>query len=82
MASGIKITRVDGNWQFGTIDGVEFQVKVYEEPSEEYGIDGGNISKLWIKDTLTYDRGWNERPRTKKAKELLKRILKHFEIQR
>ena len=45
---------------------VHYWVKVYEEPSEEYGINGGKISKLslkmdgeWI---ANYDRGWDIKP--------------------
>lgn len=40
-------------------------VKSYEEPSK-FGIDGGRISKLQIKDgdvtVLNYDRGWDVKP--------------------
>ena len=52
-------------WNNGTatIDGVTYRVeaKVYAEPSE-YGIGGGRVSKLWVKDAATgstyeYDRG-------------------------
>ena len=43
-----------------------YWVKHYEEPSEEYGIGGGKISKLMIKisGTVTahYDRGWDIEP--------------------
>ena len=44
------------------------QVKHYNEPSENYGINGGKISKLWIQNSITkateanYDRGWDIRP--------------------
>jgi hypothetical protein len=59
-------------WKEGTIgipkkDGkyknVQYWVKYFEEPSEDYGINGGKISKLslkmdgkWI---ANYDRGWD-----------------------
>jgi hypothetical protein len=40
-------------WEKGTllIDGtsVKYWVKHYEEPSEEYGIDGGRISKMELR---------------------------------
>jgi hypothetical protein len=43
-----------------------YWVKHYEESSEEYGINGGKISKLMIKinETVTanYDRGWDIEP--------------------
>ena len=45
---------------------VHYWVKVYEDPSKEYGINGGKISKLslkmdgeWI---ANYDRGWDIEP--------------------
>lgn len=47
----------------GTNHIIHFWVKHFEEPSEEYGLDGDRISKLnlklngeWI---ANYDRGWN-----------------------
>ena len=50
---------------------VHYWVKVYEEPSKEYGINGGKISKLslkmdgeWI---ANYDRGWDIKPTCKEA---------------
>ena len=43
-----------------------YWVKAYEEPSEEYGINGGKISKLSIKIdgewVANYDRGWDIEP--------------------
>ena len=43
-----------------------YWVKHYEEPSEEYGINGGKISKLMIKIngtvTANDDRGWDREP--------------------
>ena len=43
-----------------------YWVKHYEEPSEEYGINGGKISKLMIKIngtvTANYDRGGDIEP--------------------
>ena len=67
-------------WKEGTIGipvasgkykAVHYWFKVYEEPSEEYGINGGKISKLslkmdgeWI---ANYDRGWDIKPTCKEA---------------
>ncbi|MGN9222407.1 DUF7678 domain-containing protein [Coprococcus comes] len=67
-------------WKEGTIGipeenekyrAVHYWIKVYEEPSEEYGINGGKISKLslkmdgeWI---ANYDRGWDIKPTCKEA---------------
>ncbi len=59
-------------WSEGTI-GIpgrksicHYWVKHYDEPSEEFGIDGGRISKLMIKIdgriAANYDRGWDMKP--------------------
>ena len=52
----------------GRMVSVTFWVKQYEEPSEEYGISGGRISKLMLKQdgrvvtTTTGARMLNPRP--------------------
>ena len=74
-------------WSEGTIgiptsDGkylaVHYWVKHFEEPSEEYGINSGKISKLMLKANseviCNYDRGWDIEPadeNTQLALELL-----------
>ena len=35
-------------WSFGKINGYEYQVKAYDEGSDEFGIKGGRISKLFV----------------------------------
>jgi hypothetical protein len=41
-----------------------FQAKIFPNPSEEYGIDGGHVSKLWVKNldngkvVADFDRGY------------------------
>ena len=58
----------------------DYWVKHYEEPNEDYGIDGGRISKLMIKvngqTTLNYDRGWDIEPEDE-ASQLAYGILIH-----
>ena len=62
-------------WREGTIgilvkDGgtkiAHYWVKAFEDPSEDYGINGGKISKLSIKIdgawVVNYDRGWDIEP--------------------
>ena len=43
-----------------------YWLKVFNEPSKKYGINGGKISKLSIKIdgkyTANYDRGWDIEP--------------------
>ena len=62
----------------------EASILSFDEPSEEYGIDGGKISKLYIvertravKVVCNYDRGWDVRP-TKEVKEFYEKILKKY----
>lgn len=47
-------------WITGNVGRFTVQAKVYDEGSH-YGIDGGRVSKLWIKDgaevVYNYDRG-------------------------
>lgn len=76
-------------WSEGTIGipaidkkytAVHYWVKHYEEPSEEYGIDGGKISKLMLKANgeviCNYDRGWDIEPTCKAAELALAILLK------
>jgi hypothetical protein len=50
----------------GTFTVCKYSVKHFDEPSAEYGIDGGRISKMQIRvngeTTLNYDRGWDIEP--------------------
>ena len=56
------------------------QMKHFEKGSE-WGIDGGKISKLWVKDIETgdviihYDRGWDIKPNSQAAKEIYDSII-------
>nr|DAQ35036.1 MAG TPA: hypothetical protein [Caudoviricetes sp.] len=76
-------------WSEGTIGipaadkkytAVHYWVKYYEEPSEEYGINGGKISKLMLKAggevICNYDRGWDIEPTCKEAELVLAILLK------
>ena len=67
----VKEARLAGtNWKEGVIkvygDAYHYWVKQYDEPSEEYGLSGGRISKLMIKRqgeiVANYDRGWDVKP--------------------
>lgn len=59
-----------------------YWVKHYEEPSEEYGINGGKVSKLMIKINeaivCNYDRGWDIEPTCKEAELALSILLNDF----
>ena len=60
-----------------------FWIKRFDEGSE-FGIEGGRISKLTIKNERTgkevvnYDRGWDIQPKTKSAQEALAWVLRNF----
>ena len=70
-------------WKFGMINGYEYEAKVFDLGSE-YGINGGRISKLFVKKdgrvVINYDRGWDVRPKTKEAKQVLAEILRIYSL--
>ena len=74
----IKITRIKGHWQFGTVGGVMFNAEVYDEPSD-FGINSGKVSKLWIDGMANYDRGWDKIPQTQKAFRRVKELVEYFD---
>lgn len=59
-----------------------YWVKHFDEPSEEYGIEGGRISKLMIKIgnkiTCNYDRGWDIEPEDETSQLAYATILREF----
>ena len=59
-----------------------YSAKVYGEPNEDYGIEGGKISKLEIRfgdfPVARYDRGWDIEPETENAQLALLAILHNF----
>lgn len=62
---------------------MKWMIKCFDEPSDIYGMEGGErISKLWIsqngKEVANYDRGWDVKPTSKEATELLDRIATIF----
>lgn len=78
-------------WSEGTIGipatdkkytAVHYWVKHYEESSEEYGINGGKISKLSLKQdgawVANYDRGWDMEPTTEAAKAALEILMVEY----
>ena len=58
-----------------------YWAKVYDEGSE-YGIDGGRVSKLMIKQdnriVVNYDRGWDIEPQDPNAQLAMEIILHEF----
>ena len=64
----------------GRMVSVSYWIKHYEEPSEEYGISGGRISKLMLKQdgrvVYNYDRGLDVPPQNEAA-EMALAILMH-----
>ena len=78
-------------WKQGTIGvkdsngrmvSITYWVKHYEEPSEEYGICGGRISKLMLKQdgrvVYNYDRGEDVEPQTSEAEKALAILLHEY----
>jgi len=59
-----------GVWYVGRVGGYHFEALVFAEPSQ-YGIDGGQVSKLYVWDgpnkkrgkaLAVYERGWELEP--------------------
>lgn len=61
-----------------------FEAKIFDEPSQ-FGINEGCISKLFVKQQgsrdyiISYDRGWDKKPRTELGKILLSIITTEFD---
>lgn len=59
-----------------------YWVKHYEEPSEDYGIDGGRISKLMLKRNgeivYNYDRGPDIEPVDEETEMALAILMKEY----
>lgn len=59
-----------------------YWVKHFEEPSEDYGMDGGRISKLMLKRdgeiTYNYDRGLDIPPADKETGMALAILMKEY----
>ena len=76
----IKVCTTDGIWLIGTIDDIDFWVKVCDEPSG-FGIGGGRVIKLHLRtkflgrELFAYERGWDKPPRTPEHEALLKAML-------
>lgn len=69
-------------WTKGTANGLTYTAKVYEEGSE-FGINEGRISKLELRDennqvVANYDRGWDLKPNSARAREALKMLLAKY----
>ena len=66
----------------GRMVSVTFWVKQYEEPTEEYGISGGRISKLMLKQdgrvVYNYDRGEDIKPQTPEAEKALAILIHEY----
>ena len=82
----IKITKTDGYWSLGTYGEYRFEVKHFDQPSEEWGLDfdegPGRISKLWVARGTTcvcaYDRGWDRLPRFDNEIEATQAVIDRF----
>lgn len=67
-------------WKIWKEDGCDINMLAFKEPSQ-YGIDGGRISKLWIRKNgkvlCNYDRGWDVNP-DKSVKDLYDKIIRTY----
>lgn len=69
-------------YEYGRMVSVSYWIKHYEEPSEEYGISGGRISKLMLKQdgrvVYNYDRGEDVEPQTPEAEKALAILIHEY----
>ena len=71
------------NWVEGYIGEYHYQALVFPCGSK-FGIDDGNISKLWIchqttrKMVVNYDRGWDIEPTDENIKEMVDAIVDYY----
>lgn len=73
-------------WKKGTVlingETYKYCAKVFGEPSEDYGIEGGRISKLEIRlgdfPVVNYDRGWDIEPETEGAQLAFLAVMRQF----
>lgn len=67
-------------WEYGELDGYQWEAKVYDKGSI-FGIGGGRVSKLSItgKDVdISYERGWGKEPVNEAGREILAKVLALF----
>jgi hypothetical protein len=70
---------VSGKWMEGRTNGHKFSALVFAEHAEcpSYELGDSKISKLWIQrladheTVLNFDRGWDIRPKTKIAQDIM-----------
>ena len=66
-------------WAEGSI---KVSNNIFQEPSEDYGMDGGRISKLMLKRdgeiTYNYDRGLDIPPADKETEMALAILMKEY----
>lgn len=79
----VQVRKEKGIWKFGRVDDYKFEAMVFEEPSEEFGINGGRISKLFLKNKEgelvgSYERRPDIVPKGK-DKKVWDEIVKFFE---
>ena len=73
-------------WTEGSIrvknSAFHYWVKHYEEPSEDFGIDGGRISKLMLRRNgeivYNYDRGLDKQAKDEDTETALAILLKEY----
>ena len=68
-------------WKQGKLNGCEYWVKSFDEPSV-FGVNEGRISKLTVKrdgrEVINFDRAWDIEPQTDEDREVLDRILEMY----
>lgn len=74
-----QVKFLQGNWISGRIGNLRFQAKIYKA-SSQFGINGGNVSKLAVwpeygPAVISYDRGWDMKPHDAEEEKIVDAIL-------
>lgn len=81
LNNAINERRLGEGWKEITKNGLTAVFLAFDKPSEEYGIDGGRISKLEIrkgnKVLCNYDRDWDMKPEAE-AEGFYNEIIKKY----
>lgn len=87
LSSVLKNIKIEGNWVSGISRDGKFRVEAKTfATGSNFGINGGRISKIgivpnegnrddWSNRVVSYERGWDVKPKTKIVQKLLDNIL-------
>lgn len=86
-----NIKDVGNNWRSGSFSAggrtYKVQMQIYprshKDEASQFGIEGGDISKFWVRDdngdvVVNYDRGWDIKPKKEETKMMMRTLLEKY----